>query len=83
LKNDPKQSLRFCTADRDSEESRINKSLELQMVKLEDLRREKEEEGRRLDPRGWEGGTSRLDGPDGEKSDDLVTVRCTWQESSS
>ena len=47
----PKQSLRFCTA----EESRLNKSLELQMAK--DLRRENEEEGRRLDPRGWEGGT--------------------------
>ena len=47
----PKQSLRFCTA----EESRLNKSLELQTRK--GLRRENEEEGRRLDPRGWEGGT--------------------------
>ena len=38
-----KQSIRFCTA----EESRLNNSLELQMRK--DLRRENEEEGRRLD----------------------------------
>ena len=57
----PEQRLRFCTA----EESRLNKSLELQMRK--DLRRENEEEGRRLDPRGWEGGT--WDSSDGKKSE--------------
>ena len=49
--------MRFCTA----EESRLNKSLELQIVK--DLRTETEEEGRRLDQRGREGGTwESLDG---------------------
>jgi hypothetical protein len=33
---------------------------------VKDLRRENEEEGRRLDPRGWEGGTWEC--LDGEKS---------------
>jgi hypothetical protein len=53
-------------------ESRLNtvpgKSLEVQMVK--DLRRENEEERRRLDPRGWEGGTP-WESSDGEKSEFL------------
>ena len=61
-----KQSLGFCTAD----ESHLNESLELQMGK--DLLRENEEEGRQLDPRGWEGGT--WESSDGKRSE--IAQKC-------
>ena len=54
-----------------AEETRLNKLLELQIAK--DLRRENEEEGRRLGPQGWEGGT--WDGPDSQKSE---TMQESW-----